>query len=115
MAMSDRSLMYMYRLRSILTEVYKIVRKECPIYLHDLFTIKNSVYDTRNVFPIALPFYKSIRYGKSTLYYQGAYLWNNMPSETKTSQSLQVFKNNISEWNLMCNCQNCVLCSMNEV
>ena len=115
MVMSGRSLMYMYRLRSILTEVYKIVRKECPIYLHDLFTIKNSVYDTRNVFPIALPLYKSIRYGKSTLYYQGAYLWNNMPSEIKTSQSLQVFKKSISEWNLMCNCQNCVLCSMNEV
>ena len=64
MEMSSRSLMYTstHRLKGMLTEVFKIVHKISPSYLDGIFTMKETVYDTRNALPITLPKHNTVRY-----------------------------------------------------
>ena len=35
------------RMRSLAIEVYKVINKECPVYLQDLIHIKNNSYSFR--------------------------------------------------------------------
>ena len=44
---TGQSLMYTYRLRSIVLETFKSVSKLNPSFLHDLFHVKDSVYNLR--------------------------------------------------------------------
>ena len=68
--------MYVHRMRQILIEVYKLVNNyTVPLYLYNLFVVKDIPYNMRNVIILDQPKYKTVTYGQQNIKYQGAKLW----------------------------------------
>ena len=55
------------RLRSMAIEVFKIINKQTPVYLHDLVTIKKSSYSFRYNNTVNIPRVNTTRYGLHSL------------------------------------------------
>ncbi len=112
---SDRPLLYVERLRVIATEVYKCINKMNPTYLHDMFYVKDQAYAMRNT-NVNLPKYNTVRYGKLSIKYEGASLWNSLDHNVKASMSLKMFKENIAKWNgPKCACSYCNICVISHI
>ena len=54
-------MMYVHRLRVMMTEMYIISTDLGPIYIHDLFTVKASKHYLRNSHKITQPKFKTVR------------------------------------------------------
>ena len=68
-------------------------------------------YDFRNYKIIELPKFKTIRYGRSTIGYQGAKLWNLVPIAIQNIPNFKDFKSVLLAWNGPdCNCGTCFYC-----
>ena len=112
---ANRPLLYVERLRMIVTEVYKCVNDLNPDYLNTLFSLKTQVYNTRNIH-VNLPNYRTVKYGKHCIKYEGAFLWNLLDNNVKQSMTLKMFKNSIKLWNgPTCNCSFCNICVMSNI
>ena len=60
----------------------------------------NSTFSRQNV--------NSVHYGTNSLRFLGAQLWNKLPNEFKTIESLSVFKRKIKKWRIPdCSCRLC--------
>ena len=115
-ARSSRPLMYVQRLRGLMIEVFKIINKEGPTYLHDMITVKETHYNVRNFKTLQQPKYKTIKYGFNSFRYHGAMLWNLLDNEFKKSVTVKDFKNMISKWQEpKCNCNNCNMCMLSNI
>ena len=89
-------------------EVFKIINKQTPVYLHDLVTIKKSSYSFRYNNTVNIPRVKTTRYGLHSLRYGAAKLWNELPNDLREGISLNNFKNLISKWDGdECSCSFC--------
>ena len=55
-------------------------------------------YDLRTGEKLYLPTVKTTRYGLNSLIFRGRFLWNNLPTSIKISQSLADFKNNLRDF-----------------
>ena len=96
------------RLRSMAIEVFKIINKQTPVYLHDLVTIKKSSYSFRYNNTVNIPRVNTTRYGLHSLRYGAAKLWNELPNDLREGISLNNFKNLISKWDGDgCSCSFC--------
>ena len=80
------------RLRSMAIEVFKIINKQTPVYLHDLVTIKKSSYSFRYNNTVNIPRVKTTRYGLHSLRYGAAKLWNELPNDLREGISLNNLK-----------------------
>jgi hypothetical protein len=110
---ADRPLMYVQRLRYMMTEIYNIINKEGPTYLHGLFSIKETCYNTRNLNMLEQPKYNTVKYGFNSVTYQGARLWNFLDKEIKQCNNIHDFKYLITKWQgPKCNCANCLVCNL---
>ena len=89
---SNRLLLYVERQRCILQEVYKSIHDLGPRYLHDLFAIKDREYDYQNVLKIELSTYKTVTYGKNTLQFNGANLFNSLGNDFKNGLNYSELK-----------------------
>ncbi len=67
--LAERSSLYMDRLRTIVTEVYKAINGISPDFLQDLFVIKANVHDLRDNNKIKLYKFKTMTYGKHSIKY----------------------------------------------
>ena len=74
-------------------EVFKIINKQTPVYLHDLVTLKKSSYTFRYNNTVNIPRVKTTRYGLYSLRYVAAKLWNELPNDLREGISLNNFKN----------------------
>jgi hypothetical protein len=74
-------------------EVFKIINKQTPVYLHDLVTIKKSSYSFRYNNTVNIPRVTTTRYGLHSLRYGAAKLWNELPNDLREGISLNNFKN----------------------
>ena len=83
-----------------------------PVYVEWICELKDTVISTRNIMQIKLPMYKTVKYGKRSVRYQGAYHWNSLDSGIKTCQTLQKFKCAIYEWGKECKCHSCTSCML---
>ena len=72
-------------------EVFKIINKQTPVYLHDLVTRKNSYYSFIYNNTVNIPRVNTTRYG-------AAKLWNELPNDLHEGISLNNFKNLITKW-----------------
>ena len=105
---------YVQRLRNILTEIYKIINKLGPSYLHDMYQLQNVDYECRNVLKLQQRKFRSMKYGYNCLIYQGSKIWNTCDNDLKLSMDLNQFKLNVNNWQPpQCNCSVCVLCQLN--
>ena len=89
-------------------EVYKVINKECPVYLQDLIHIKNNSYSFRYQNIAELPQVRTTSYGLQSFRYAGTKLWNELPDEFRKQSSLNQFKTLISSWSgSSCQCFAC--------
>lgn len=86
------------RLRSLAIEVYKIINKQTPVYLHELITKKENSYCFRYKNMMNIPRVNTTRYGLHSMRYAAAKLWNNLPNEFREDMGLNQFKSLISKW-----------------
>ncbi len=64
---AELSSLYMDRLRTIVTEVYKAINGMSPEFLQDLFVIKANVHDLSDNNKMKLHKFKRMTYGKHTI------------------------------------------------
>jgi hypothetical protein len=86
------------RMRTIALETFKIIHKKSPLFLQDLVTIKNNIYNFRNINTADIPRPRTTKYCKNSFRYEAARLWNTLSSEVRNMFSFDQFKNYISDW-----------------
>jgi hypothetical protein len=97
-------------MRTIALETFKIIHKKSPLFLQDLVTIKNNIYNFRYILNTAdIPRPRTTKYGKNSFRYEAAISWNTLSSEVRNMSSFDQFKNYISDWcgGERCFCSSC--------
>ena len=95
-------------LQKLMVEIYKTINHLNPPYMRDLFTKKVVEYDFRIKILCELPPARSQRFGTNSLIFKGSLLWNSLSDDTKTSQSLAIFKQKFRSWDgAHCTCNIC--------
>ena len=82
--------------------MYKVRTKTAPTYVCELFKPQESQYEMRDNEKLVLPRYNTVTFGKNSMKYYGAKLWNTIPVPIKSSSSLNIFKTAITKWLLTC-------------
>lgn len=78
--------------------MFKVINSMTPNYVKELFAPKISRYNMRDNNQLVLPRYNTVKFGKNSLKYFAAKLWNDIPTGIKNSPSLNTFKSAITEW-----------------
>ena len=78
--------------------MYKCINDLAPAYLCNLFVPRISNYDFRNAEKMLLLPKPRTDYLKRSFSYSGAILWDNLPEEMCTSNSLAFFKRSYNKW-----------------
>ena len=88
------------RLRSMLTEVYKIFYNLNAPCLDNLFQISKTPYSLRDPLKLIQPKRNTTNFGIRTLSYIGPKLWNNLPLHMKlhTEPDIETFKSSLKNW-----------------
>ena len=116
LAMSNRSPLYVSRLKTILTEVFKCIRKLNPMFMNNIFSINDKPYDTRSGQTLSQARMKTIKYGINSFTYQGAKHWNVLPADMKDIECLNEFKSCLKKWiSPECHCGCCVACTVKNM
>ena len=84
-------------LQILATEMFKVINGMAPEIISNIFQINTSVYNLRNS-DFKTENVRTVHYGTESLSFLGPKIWKILPSEIKTSTSLQVFKNKIKQW-----------------
>ena len=80
--------------------IYKSVKNLNPVFMKDLFHLKQQKYLFRNQ-SLFYPNPSSVTYGLETFGYRGSQIWHNLPREIQVCTDLTTFKNYILK-----NCKN---------
>ena len=78
--------------------MYKIKNKMAPLYLQEIFSVREDIYNLRANDTFSIPQFNSIKYGKKSLRYYGAKLWAHIPSNIRSKVSLSSFKSAVTDW-----------------
>jgi len=79
-------------LRFLMTEIYKSISQLNPEFMWSYFTKKDSSYSLRKGPALSLPKTRTFYYGTNAVHFRGSLIWNNLPADVKTSNSLYEFK-----------------------
>ena len=75
-----------------------------------MYELNQTPYNMRNV-NLKLKKYKRITYGKRSLSYEGAWLYNTLSSDFRNIDDILDFKRLINSWEgPQCRCGECILC-----
>jgi len=100
--------LHVKNLQSLMVIIYQTINKLNPVFMQDIFKTKITSYDLRSNILLTLPECKSKKYGVNCTVFKGSLLWNTLPNEIKNSDSTEIFKNKIKNWNgLTCTCPIC--------
>jgi hypothetical protein len=96
-------------MRTIALETFKIIHKKSPLFLQDLVTIKNNIYNLRFINTVDIPRPRTAKYGKNSFGYEAARIWSTLSNEVRNMSSFDQFKNYISDWcdGEKCFCSSC--------
>ena len=95
-------------MNSLLTEAFKYIHGLSPEIMNEVFSTRANIYNTWqfNVFETHTS--TSNRYGLNSISYKANEVWNLIPKNLKSSQSLTLFKNEIKLWQCFnCSCNIC--------
>ena len=96
------------RLRTIAVETFKIINKDNPVFLQDLVSIKNTLYNFRNTNTADMPRVQTTRYGLKSFRYSAPKIWNSLPDDLRKQTNLEQFKTLINTWTgPSCSCVIC--------
>ena len=85
-------------LRVLATEIFKTLNNLNPKYMQTIFQKSNNRRSERLKSNIEVAKYNQSTFGKKSLRVLGPMLWNSLPLEAKTIDSLPHFKAFINEW-----------------
>ena len=85
-------------IKSAAIQMYKIKNKMAPLYLQEIFSVREDIYNLRANDTFSIPQFNSIKYGKKSLRYYGAKLWAHIPSNIRSKVSLSSFKSAVTDW-----------------
>ena len=85
------------RIKLMLVEVYKMINNIEPCLLSHLYTLKEQPYNLRNFCVLTLPEFNTVTYGKKSMKYRGAMLWNLLPNNIKQAGNVIIFKKMLHE------------------
>ena len=71
--------------------MYRVLSNEAPEYICNLYTNAPSRYSNSKNYQLSLP-RRKIDIFKTSIFFSGAYLWNNLPLTVRSCQSLSSFK-----------------------
>ena len=95
-------------LQSLMLFIYKVVTKDCPEIVVDMFRPREVGYNLRAKYLLDLPKCKSNNYGVNTMFFKGIILWNNLPNKFKELKNSTIFKKQIRKWKpKTCTCKIC--------
>ena len=86
------------RLRFRAIEIFKSVNDQNPSYLNKLFEGKDTGYNLRDGKRVKQNKFETVTFGYKSFKYYGSRLWNSLPVEIKSAESLYVFKKKITLW-----------------
>ena len=81
--MSNRTPLFLARLKGLLVEVFKSIRGLNLEFMNTIFVMDNKTSDTRSGSTISQNRVKTIKYGIQSFAYQGAKCWNFLPAQVK--------------------------------
>ena len=84
--------------KAIAITMFKVNRNSAPSYITELFKRQQTPYDMRDNEKLMLPSFNTVHFGKNSIKYYGAKLWNIIPTEIRNSSSLNTFKSGINKW-----------------
>ena len=95
-------------LRFLMTEIYKSISHLNPEFMWPYFTHRDVPYNLRNSPVLNLPKTHSVYYGTNAVHFRGSLVWNALPVDVKSSNSLYEFKNKVKNvGNIDCGCLIC--------
>ena len=105
---SNRCTMLVARQRTLCIEIFKTLKNLNPSFMHNIFSFRTSNYSLRN--PNNLNHFRpnQVTFGSNSLSAMGPQIWNCLPNELKSAESLNSFKNIIKQWDgPTCKCNAC--------
>ena len=103
--------MYVSRMKSIGFEVFKCLRNCSPSYITDMFRISATPYATRDGTKLIQPKVYTTRNGLKSFRYQGAKIWNELPTSIQNTEDVSEFKYRLNKWHgPVCKCGSCDVC-----
>jgi len=97
-----------YAVKSLMIELFKILKGLSPAYLADLFIKSESPYDRRDKNKLVQLIKQTTTYGLRSFQYYGAHLWNKLPPHIKSADTVSKFKSLIKPWSgPTCSCDLC--------
>ena len=82
-------------LQVLATELYKVKMGLAPQLVKETFPLSTRVYNLRSTYEFKLENVKTVHYGTESLSFLGPKIWELVPLEIKSSQSLEGFKKKI--------------------
>ena len=78
--------------------MFKVKNDIAPTYIKHMFRMQHTPYDMRDNEKLILPHFNTVNFGKNSIKYYGAKLWNMLPVDIKNSASLNTFKSAVNKW-----------------
>ena len=95
-------------LQLLMVEIYKTKENLNPEFMKDIVITNDMPYSLRSGNSLLQPSARTTNFGIETTPFIGHKLWQMLPNDIKTANSLAVFKNRIKTWKgEKCNCRLC--------
>ena len=107
----NSSSLYMLRLKRLAIFVYKVLDGHCKPVSDEFYELVQHEYNMRSIRSVKLQRVTGEKYGRNSLLYQGASLWNRLPDVFKVDD-FNDFKCKLKDYNLKCECGDCFYCSL---
>ena len=108
---AGKNFMHVSRLRSLCIEIHKTMKKQNPTFMQDIFQVKsvcNPNRSSRNPNDLIHHRTNQVTFGTHSLRSLGPKVWNSLPNEIKSSETIGIFKRLIKQWSgIQCNCNVC--------
>ena len=87
-------------------EIFKTMNDMNPSFMKDLFSLSGNTLRRPN--DLKVPIRYSVKFGDKSLKCLGPIIWNSLPSDIKSTSSLEIFKNFLKTWyGPTCKCNLC--------
>ena len=108
--LAGKSTMNVTRLRSLSIEMFKTLNSINPTFVNDIFELRKTNRAIRNQYKpnLEVPIINQVTFGAKSIRYLGPEIWNTLPFDIKSSESLTTFKRIIKNWDTVsCKCPIC--------
>ena len=96
----DKSVSIHHRnIQQLATEIFKVKIGQAPLIMNEIFNFTQSnTYNLRSGVQLSRPLLHSTHFGTESITNFGAKIWNIIPKDLKSLDSLDTFKNRIKRW-----------------